>query len=196
MPRVAVKRRVRPSTDSNLRNEAGADIIVLYDRFSKDVNRLVYRLLGPDVDHDDLVQQIFLQIIQSIGSVRDPERLAFWVRTICVNVVRSELRKRAAWRTFWRSPPPAEIGDLSLDMQAADFVNRSTDVLGRLSEQERLVFVLYYLEERSLPEIAEAGGFSLRTAKRRLSRARERFRSHMARDAGLETQQQILASAI
>jgi RNA polymerase sigma factor (sigma-70 family) len=66
---------------------------------------------------------------------------------------------------------------------AADFVTRTSDVLDRLSAQERVVFVLYYLEEHSLPEIAEVCGFSARTAKRRLSHARERFRKHMTRDA-------------
>jgi RNA polymerase sigma-70 factor (ECF subfamily) len=170
---------------SRVLDEPRQGIALLYDRFARDVNRLVYRILGPDVEHDDIVQQIFLQMIQSIGNVREPERLSFWVRSICVNVVRSELRKRAVRRAFLRSAPPPESGDLSIDVEAADFLSRSSDVLDRLSAQERVVFVLYYLEEHSLPEIAEVCGFSARTAKRRLSHARERFRKHMTRDACL-----------
>lgn len=170
---------------SRVLEEPRQGIALLYDRFARDVNRLVYRILGPDAEHDDIVQQIFLQMIQSIENVREPERLSYWVRSICVNVVRSELRKRSVRRAFLRSAPPPERGDLSMDVEAADFLQRSAGVLNKLSAQERVVFVLYYLEEHSLPEIAEVCGFSARTAKRRLSHARERFRKHMTRDPHL-----------
>lgn len=158
---------------------------LLYDRYAREVNRLVYRLLGFDVEHDDIVQQVFLQMIQSINKLRSPERLNFWVRSITINVVRSELRKRSVRRAFLRwAPKNEDVGDLSSEVEVSEFMSVSASVLERLPAQERIVFLLYYLEERSLPEIAEVCGFSTMTAKRRLANARERFRRHMKRTGG------------
>jgi RNA polymerase sigma factor (sigma-70 family) len=52
-------------------------------------------------------------------------------------------------------------------------------VLERMPSEERIVFSLYYLEDHSLPEIADMCGFSMMTAKRRLSKARSRFKKYM-----------------
>ncbi len=162
-------------------------LAALYNRFAVDVNRLVWRLLGPDSDREDIVQQVFLQLIQSIGSLRSPERLHFWVRSITINVVRSELRKRMVRRAFLRKQPVEEpLGDLLLDMESQEFVARSAALLNRLPSKERIVFLLYYLEELTLPEIADICGFSSMTAKRRLSAARLRFRKLARRDATFE----------
>jgi RNA polymerase sigma-70 factor (ECF subfamily) len=171
--------------DSNLVRYVRADperrLARLYERFARDVNRIVFRLLGPDPEHDDIVQQIFLHMIQSLESVRDPARLSYWVKSICCNVVRSELRKRMVRRAFLRLATPAESGDLTHDVESADMLARSSEVLDRFPTQERTVLTLYYLEEYSLPEIADVCGFSTMTAKRRLSKARERFKKQMTR---------------
>jgi DNA-directed RNA polymerase specialized sigma24 family protein len=46
---------------------------------------------------------------------------------------------------------------------------------------ERMVFLLHILEGRGLPEIAELCSCSVATAKRRLSRAHQRFDKLVAR---------------
>ncbi len=165
---------------SQVLEDPDAGLVLLYDEYSRSVNRLVYRLLGPDADHDDIVQQVFLQMLQSIGKLKSPERLNLWVRSITINIVRSELRKRTVRRTFLRWAPKEEkTGDLSIDVESNDFIKASAAALERLPAEERVVFLLYYLEDHTLPEIAEACGFSTMTAKRRLGKARERFRRQM-----------------
>lgn len=167
--------------------DPGAGLVLLYEQYSRSVNRLVYRLLGPDADHDDIVQQVFLQMIQSITKLKSPERLNFWVRSITVNIVRSELRKRSVRRTFLRFAPKDEASrDMNDEVESSEFMTASATALRRLPAEERIVFLLYYLEEHSLPEIAEACGFSTMTAKRRLSKARERFRRQMSSSDALE----------
>src|SRR5690606_8056656 len=114
----------------------------LYERYSRDVNRLVWRLLGPDGEHEDIVQQVFLQMMRSIATVRTPERLGFWVRSITVNVVRSELRRRSVRRIFSRDQALQDerSGDLVVDVESREFVMRSREVLDKLPEKERTVF--------------------------------------------------------
>lgn len=154
-------------------------LAALHARFAPAVNRLVYRLLGPDGEHEDLVQQVFLQMIQSIGKLRTPERLSYWVRSVTINIVRSELRSRTVRRAFLGWYRAEDSRDLNDDLESSSFLARSAAVLERMPTEERLVFTLFYLEETPLPEIAEVCGFSTMTAKRRLSKARSRFKKYM-----------------
>src|SRR5690606_33618651 len=166
----------------------------LFERYSRDVNRLVWRLLGPDGEHEDIVQQVFLQMMRSVGSLRSPERLGFWVRSITVNVVRSELRKRSVRRIFWKDQVAEgeRSGDLVLDVESGEFVMRSQEILHKLPEKERTVFLLYYLEELSLPEVAELCGFSTMTAKRRLQGARVRFQKLVQKEPLLKDRKSVV----
>ena len=66
----------------------------LYDRYAPTIRRLVWRLLGGDEEHDDVVQQVFLHALSSMGTLRDPEALEGWLVGITVNTVRREIRGR------------------------------------------------------------------------------------------------------
>src|SRR5438552_13497794 len=71
-----------------------------YNRFSEDVNRLVWRVLGADAEHDDVVHQVFVHIIAGLSSVREAETLPAWMASVCVKTVRSEIRRRRVRRFF------------------------------------------------------------------------------------------------
>jgi len=149
----------------------------LYDRYASLVNRLVWRLLGADADHDDLVQQVFCKVIEHVGKLRDPSRLGAWVQRTTVNTVYEELRRRKIRRLFLRERTRAELHpDLTRDAEIRDLLLCAQTLLGRLPAKERIVFVLHFVEGYSLADVADLCGFSLRTAKRRLGAANDRFR--------------------
>lgn len=154
----------------NERPELGAR--ALFRVFSSDVNRLVWRLLGADAEHNDLVQQVFFKVLSQHHSLRDPHRLRAWIHSITVNTVYQELRRREMQRLFlsvWR--PTHLHGDLVREIESRDFLAAALSVVGRLSAKQRIVYVLRFVEGRSLPEIAEMCGVSLGTIKRRLKGA-------------------------
>jgi len=151
----------------NDRPELGAR--VLFRTFSSDVNRLVWRLMGADPEHNDLVQQVFFKVLSQRRSLRDPNRLPAWIRSITVNTVYQELRRREMQRLFFSAWRPANLhGDLVQEVESRDFLAAALSVVGRLSAKQRTVYVLRFLEGCSLPEIADMCGVSLGTVKRRL----------------------------
>lgn len=173
--RAALQRRANADLVDQMLRDPRAGLAAMHDRFARDVNRIVWRLLGADADHDDIVQQVFFRVLTSIHRLRDPDRLEAWVRAITVNTVRGELRRRSLRRLlWWQTPDVQHHGDLSQEMEARDLVYRSLQVLEKLPAQERIVFGLYHIEDLSLPEVAEICGYSLMTAKRRLAAARRR----------------------
>jgi RNA polymerase sigma-70 factor (ECF subfamily) len=163
--------------------EAGAAV---YDRFSTLVNRWVWRLLGADLDHDDIVQQVFVRILRAGPRLREADKLVGWVHAITVNTVHGELRRRQVRRFFWRDSPPAMLhGDFVREVEMRDLLVRAKSVIEKLPPGERIAFVLHYVDRHSVSEIAALCGYSLSTAKRRLAGATRRFEAIVAASPGL-----------
>jgi len=149
---------------------------LLYDRFADQVNRTLWRLLGADPDHDDLVNEVFLRLINSVRRVRDPRKLRGWVLSITVNTARGELRKRSLRRRFFSEKQPMSESMTNVqDPEARDLLAVTFAVLNRIPADLHVVFALRHIDDRSLEEIAAICKCSLATVKRRLARADKRF---------------------
>lgn len=161
-------------------------VALMHRRFSREVNRLVWRLLGADPDHNDLVQQVFVKVLTNSHRLREPERLGAWVQSITVNTVYEELRKREVRRMFlreWREP--AIYPNLVHDVEVRDFLVQSKTIIEKLPAKERVVFMLHFVEGRTLAEVAELLNYSLATAKRRLAAANRRFEALLGNNTDL-----------
>ena len=157
----------------------------LYELFSADVNGIVWRVMGADSEHDDVVQLAFSNVFRNLAQISDPERLRSWIAGVTVRTARNEIRrrKRRRWITFGGEVPDraAEIED----HEGRQLIRRVHDVLDRLPADLQIVFVLRFVEERPLLEVAEMTGCSIATVKRRIRRARSRFEVHARRDPEL-----------
>jgi RNA polymerase sigma-70 factor (ECF subfamily) len=159
-----------------LRADPHAAAATLYERYSPQVNRWVWRLMGADPDHSDIVQHVFLTVLREGRRLREVDRLAAWVRMITVNTVYDELRKRDVRRIFQRSQRDARAhADLVRDVEAREILMKTKAVLDKMPAKERIVFALYFFEHQTLGQIAELLGYSRATAKRRLHDASARF---------------------
>ncbi len=147
----------------------------LFDRYGALVNRVLLRVLGGGPDHDDRVQETFLEVLRSIGSLRDEGALRAWVTTIAVRVARAELRRRRVRRFLHLAegelPEPPWVDDHA----ARDALRATWRVLDTLPTDERLAFTLRHVHGEELTVVAEACGCSLATVKRWLARAEQRF---------------------
>jgi RNA polymerase sigma-70 factor, ECF subfamily len=183
-------RAAKSAARGDLTDEAVADLLrsgsreaatAVYDRFSALVNRWVWRLLGADAEHDDIVQQVFVRILRAGPNLRDSDKLAGWVHAITVNTVHGELRRRQVRRFFWRDSPPATLhGDFVREVEMRDLLVRAKSVIDKVPPGERIAFMLHYVDRHSASEIAELCGYSLSTAKRRLVGATRRFEAIVA----------------
>ncbi|MBN2340193.1 MAG: sigma-70 family RNA polymerase sigma factor [Deltaproteobacteria bacterium] len=144
-------------------------------RYGQRISRLVWSLLGADSEHDDIVQTVFVNIIESIGNIRDPEKLSAWVDSVIFRVVRKELRQRKKRRRL--SVVDVDIQNLSGAPSGSVSIAtmRFYKVLDRMNAQDRMVFILRYLERHSWEQIAKVSGLSVSTVKRRVQRAKSAF---------------------
>lgn len=150
----------------------------LYDRHHQYVRRVLVRVLGPDADLHDLMQDVFVAAIDSIERLLEPRALRGWLAAISVNCVRVELRRRTRSRLrFFPQDDLPEVPAPANTPEVDEAVRATYRVLERLAADERIPFALRYIDGMELTEIAAACQVSLATVKRRLASAQKKFTS-------------------
>jgi RNA polymerase sigma-70 factor (ECF subfamily) len=160
----------------------------LYDRYVGDVRRILLHTLGPRLDLADLVQDVFINVLTSVRSLRDPSALRSWLFQVTVRTARKHLRgsSRRWWLKLWPQGDELETQPAAaLEENASDAVQATFQILKDMDAEDRLVFSLRYVSGLDLNEMAEACEMSLSTLKRRLNRAEKRFHAAAERDEAL-----------
>jgi RNA polymerase sigma factor (sigma-70 family) len=160
---------------------------------------LAYRLLGSISDADDALQDAWLRVHRTDpASVQNPDG---WLTTVVARVCLNHLRSRAQRREDpldLRLPDPVidDGGSIDPERQAmvADAVGLALQVvIGTLSPDERLSFVLHDLFAVSFDEIAPLVERSPAAARQLASRARRRVRDRApAPDTNLAGQRRVV----
>ncbi len=149
----------------------------LFDRYAEHLRRVLVRVLGPDPEIPDLLQDVMVAALGSIGRLDDPRALRAWLTRIAVFTARVRIRRRTRWR-FLRFVAPEELPEPGIDPHdapASETLRATYRVLARLEPDDRIAFALRFLQGMELTEVAHATQVSLATIKRRLSRAQQHF---------------------
>lgn len=158
---------------------------IFFNRFHKRINTLVWRIMGADTEHDDLVQEIMMASIKSINQIVDPELLEGWVTGIAVNICRKEIRSRKLRRFFMVfGSEHDDVPSSTLDPEKQACARQMYRALDRLPADEKIAFVLCMFEELTQTEAATVCNCSLSTLKRRLGRAQEEINRILEREKG------------
>ncbi len=155
-----------------------------YDRYVDDVRRILVHTLGPRVELADLVQEVFVNVIQSIHLLRQVSSLKGWLFQLTVQTARKNLRHatRRWWLRLWPTEDQADAQAApELGAHASDALRATLSILSEMGSDDRLLFSLRYVEGMELSEMAEACATSLSTLKRRLARAERRFHAAAAK---------------
>jgi len=160
----------------------------LYDRYVGDVRRILLHTLGPRLDLADLVQDVFINVLTSVRSLREAGALRSWLFQVTVRTARKHLRgsSRKWWLKLWPEGDELEAQPAAmLEENASDAVQATFRILKGMEAEDRLVFSLRYVSGLDLLEMAEVCETSLSTLKRRLARAERRFHAEAKRDDAL-----------
>jgi len=149
----------------------------VFRRHAPYVGALVLKLIGRPGDVDDVVQDVFIQAHRGLSKLREPEAVRPWLRRITVRRTRRWLRKRWVQRWLGESDVDAhpELADPAAspeDRATLAYVYRT---LEKMPRDERLAWVLRFVEGETLESIAELLGTSLSTVQRRLRAAEARM---------------------
>jgi RNA polymerase sigma-70 factor (ECF subfamily) len=137
--------------------------------------------LGVHEPHlEDACQEVFVVIHRQLGQLQGGSVRA-WVRQICVHVASNHRRSQRRRREDAVAEPPEVSTPASQqgEVERRELQQQLLAALAALSEEQRAVFVLYEIEQLTMPEIATAIGCALQTAYSRLYAARTKVHSAM-----------------
>lgn len=165
----------------------------LFRRHRNRVHASLFRVLGSNRDMDDLLQEAFLQVFQSLRGWRAEASLSTWIDRVSVRVAYRYLsQKGRRVQTDVLDEDEAgggvdvlqtsETGHGSRRQLARDGVKRLYAVLDELSPASRLAFTLHEIDGRTLPEVARLVGSAVTATKLRVWRARKRIEAAAAID--------------
>lgn len=170
---------------AEIRNGSTAAAGTFFDRYARHVERLIWSLLGPEPEAEDVLHEIFVRALEGIESVEDPSRLKSWLTGITVHTAREWIRRRTRrrWLRFVDELPEPPTPSASEEVNEA---TRCTyDVLSSMSADDRVFFSLRFIEGMELSEVALACDVSVSTAKRRLKDAEKHFLARARRHGAL-----------
>ncbi len=165
-----------------INDRSSHDFSVLYNQHVGTVRRILSRMVSSN-DLDDLVQDVFVRIYRFQDKFREESDLKTWVHRICVNTVQDHYRKRR-WTgllSFGTDsiPEPVARENFAEDLQNQNFVEQA---LHKLSVKERVVVVLFYLEDSTIEEISATLNLPEGTIKSRLHSARGKLQSFLKKE--------------
>jgi len=147
----------------------------LYDRFAPMVHGVLLSRV-PRSDVDDLVQDVFLQALRRLGSLRDAEAFGGWLAAIARN------RARDHWR---RGEDTVELPEeLAGERHPEGEAMTVLAAIRRLPEAYRETLVLRLVEGMTGPEIAERAGLTPGSVRVNLHRGMRMLREALGRSEG------------
>lgn len=162
------------------------DFVAVYETYIDFVWRTARRLGVVQGSVDDVVQETFLVVHRRLNEAQITS-LRGWIYGIAVSVVRNHRRtlRRKSPHLQNEGGSPDDLADESVSpfdlTQQAEAVKILHQVLSRLDDEQREVFVLIELEELTTSEVAEALGINANTVASRLRLARANFEQAAAR---------------
>jgi len=150
------------------------------------VYHLIHRTVRDPAAHEEIFQEVFLNVFESLPRFEGRSKLSTWIASIAVHTCYKFIRKtgeRERFESFgdWLEgrPDPGVPSDLQENLERSDVRRRLERHLGELAPKYALPVILFYLEGMSYKEIAEVLGVPLGTVKSCLFRGLKELRKRI-----------------
>ena len=158
-----------------------------FDGWVRQHHRLLYGIAywwtGSRSDAEELTQEAFFQAYRSRSGLRDIEAVKGWLVRIlrhCYAQMKRKSRHREEIALDGMREDFGELNRLNPDRPDLDQALALHQSLESLDERHRLPVVLFYFQDLSYREIAEALDLPIGTVMSRLSRAREMLHDRLS----------------
>ncbi|HSG30545.1 MAG TPA: sigma-70 family RNA polymerase sigma factor [Thermodesulfobacteriota bacterium] len=175
--------------DDNAYNE-------IVNRYGEKIFRLAMRITKNPESAEEVLQNVFVKLIEKLGTFREESKLATWIYTVSSNEAFMYLRgknknssKEISVEEFNNNDSGSYYEGLQLkydgfgpdesvnNMEQQEILDKA---IGELPEEYRVVFQLRDVEGLSNQQTADILGLSLPAVKSRILRARNQLKKRLA----------------
>lgn len=149
--------------------------------FYNKIFRMVYYRNVSRMDAEDLTQDIFIAMSKNIYQLKDTTRFKAWLYRIALNRIKDFHRKKS-FLSFFALKPTEDTESLEGSHNALDDVMKKEfwlqfhGLTRQMSKKEREVFILRYVDQLGIRELAETLKKNESTVKTHLYRALKKFK--------------------
>ena len=156
--------------------------------YSRRIYNLAYRFTSRADTAEDLTQEVFIKVYNSLMRYRSEFKFSTWIYKIAHNAAIDHLRRHAVREHSLTTGIDGERREISIESRRLTPEQESEkkeqrseieSVVQLLPSAYRELIVLRHSQDLSYDEIAEVTGLPLGTVKNRLFRAREAMRDHL-----------------
>lgn len=138
----------------------------LFHREGRSLVRLAAVFCDDREAAEDLVQEAFIRLHRSAGSIREPERAAAYLRSIVINLARDHNRRGLmSLRHRGRTPAPPRAPGFEDEVAAGTDDRVVIEALRLLPERQRACLVLRFYAQLTEVETARTLGISQSSVK-------------------------------
>lgn len=159
----------------------------LYRRHAPTTFRRLVRLVGSRSDAEDLMQQVFLEVLGALPRFRGDAAFTTWLYRITVNVAlgflrRSHRRTTESWTSGELDVMTAPGGSPAELAERRELAVSAARHLARLKPKQRIAFVLRHVEGLSIEEIARVVAANGPAVAQRIRKAEKVLSDSIARE--------------
>lgn len=157
----------------------------LVERYKKMVYSIALKILNDAQDAEDAAQDSFVKAYERLHTFERKSKFSTWLYTLTYRLCLNKLKEMKREFTFLTEQLPKWEGeevDLPDSFNEQDQEHIIKEAIHALPQQEGLLVLLYYYEEKSIREIEQITGLMASNIKIKLHRVRkvlERKLSHL-----------------
>lgn len=175
---------------AQLQGGSEAAFRTLVECYQARIYRTVFSLLRNAEEAEDMAQEVFVEVHQTIGQFRGEAALSTWLYRLATsralkNLRRARAKKRFAYLTSLLGfdngvlpEPPDHAHPLAL-LEGQQQLQLLLAHIARLPEQQQVAFTLRHEQELSYEQIAAVLGTTVAAVESLLFRARQTLRKHV-----------------
>ena len=150
---------------------------MLVDRHGSQVFSLILRIVGSREDAEELTQDVFMKVFDSLENYRGESAFSTWLYKVAYNRAVSGTRKKkhelpVADETIFRE---TDAHDDIYDMDREKKFEQIEHALAKLPARERTLMEMYYYQDKNVEELAYITGMSTSNVKVKLFRIRRKI---------------------
>ncbi len=149
-------------------------------RYQASVARTVKGMLGDSVYAEDIGQEVFIKLYNSLADFRGDSKLSTYIQRIAVNLTLNEIKRRKRFFSMFSQTGNNEMYEFEIHghdgeerTEASEIVHKA---LQALEPKFRIIVTMRMLQGYSTKETAEILKLPLGTVLSRLSRAQEQLK--------------------
>ncbi len=152
----------------------------LIEQYQRLVSHIVFRMISKEADREDICQDVFIQVFQSLGNFKFESKLSTWIARIaynrCINYLEKKKTPLFDDLSLAEESTETQSGDSFAPDTYTEHQDRSSRLqleIDQLPVQFRTILTLYHLDEMKYHEISEILELPEGTVKSYLFRARK-----------------------